>query len=167
MGRRSRTACANFYSLNAMGPYYYACEVHRLTQLLISRHPNLDSVELVDSKKHGKLSIGGEELIKLRTTMLDSTPKNMSTFITKNPWLQKIWYVPTLRLPVSGFEMKEVALSLIRGYRVASGGVGEEVEVEGSSGDALDGGFEDDEHGIFGEAMTQILTKHPLKTYYF
>jgi len=163
--RRSATACADHAYFNASiagGPYFYASAMHRLMQLLIPWHPNLDCVELVDSKKHGKLSIGGEALIKLRKT----TPESMSNFITQPPGLEKVWYRPKLRLPVSGFEMEEVAFVLSRGYRVASGGVGE--EVEGSSDDdALDGGFEDDEHGIFGEAMTQILTKHPLETTYF
>lgn len=132
-------------------------------QLLIWRHPNLDCVELVDSKKHGKLSIGVEALIKLRTTMLDWTRENMPNFITQRPCLEKIWYVPKLGLPVSGFEMKEVALVLTRD-RNGGGCSGVWEEFEGSSDDALDGGFEDDEHGIFGEAMTQI--KHPLKTTY-
>ncbi|KAH7833376.1 hypothetical protein Vadar_005666 [Vaccinium darrowii] len=133
--RRGRTARADdtgwpyFYSLNAGMPYLYASAMHRLMQLLIWWHPNLECVELVDSKKHGKLSIGGEALIKWRTTMLDPTPKNMSKFITESP----------------------------------------DRKGDGDGDDAaLDGGFEDDEDGIFGEAMTRILTKRPpLRRSYF
>ncbi|KAH7833950.1 hypothetical protein Vadar_011328 [Vaccinium darrowii] len=136
-------------------PFYYASAMYLMMLFLIFRRPNLDSVELVDSKKHGKLSLRGEELVKLRTA------KNLVFFGPRAH--QKIWYAPKLRLPLSGFEMKEVALVVIRGDRVANGkgsgggGVGE--VAEGNVEDALDGGFEDDEHGIFGEAMTQMLTR--------
>jgi len=145
------------------GPFVYASKMFLMMMLLISQHPNLDSIELVDSKKHGKLSLRGEELIKLRTA------ENWN-FIG-SPAHQKIWYIPKLRLPLSGFEMKEVASVVIRGDKVAngkmSGGGGVEDEVEGNVEDVLDGGFEDDEHGIFHEAMTQLLTRHPSKTFSF
>ncbi|KAH7836880.1 hypothetical protein Vadar_006862 [Vaccinium darrowii] len=122
------------------GPVGYAASLHHLMLLLIARHPNIQSVEITDSKRHGGLKLDGEELIR-------------------------IWYVS--RMELSGFVMKKVTLVVFRGNGVVAnasgcGGGGGVGEVE-DNGDALDGGFEGDGEGIFGEAMKEILTKHRFK----
>lgn len=146
------------------GPVGYAVSLHHLMLLLIARHPNIQSVEITDSKKHGGLKLDGEELIRIRNT-LDSTPNLLySPDFKCFPARLKIWYVS--RMELSGFVMKKVTLVVFRGNGVVAnasgcggGGVG---EVEDND-DALDGGFEGDGEGIFGEAMKEILTKHRFK----
>ncbi|KAG5524452.1 hypothetical protein RHGRI_031196 [Rhododendron griersonianum] len=143
-----------------IGPVLCATSMHHLILLLIWQHPKLDSVELTDSKKHGKLSLQGAELVNLRRPMLlDSMPpqKNVKYFIGGPFGHQKVWYVPKLRLPLSGFVMKEVNLVAFIGDGVANGNAG---SADAEDNASLDGGFEDDVDGIFGEAVSEIVTKH-------
>lgn len=76
--------------------------------------------------------------------------------LTGSPAHQSVWHVPKLRLSLSGFETKEVILVMTTSDRIDNE---KDKEVEGNVEDTLDGGFEDDEHGILQEAMTQILTR--------
>ncbi|KAI8526081.1 hypothetical protein RHMOL_Rhmol13G0281200 [Rhododendron molle] len=141
------------------GPVNRAISSHRLMLLLLARHPNLRSVEIVESAKHGGLKLEGEELIRVRNA-LDSTPEAWGPPRFRFPWRLKIWYVPRMELS-SGFVMKKVTLVVCRGKGVGANRSGEG-EVD-DNGDALDGGFEGDGDGIFGEALAEILTKHRFK----
>lgn len=142
------------------GPTRHAMSLHHLMLLLIARHPNLRSVEIVESEKHGGLKLEGEELVRVRNA-LDSTPEALDpSSFDRFPARLKIWYVPRMELS-SGFVMKKVTLVVFRGKGVGANGSGEG-EVD-DNGDALDGGFEGDGDGIFGEALAEILTKHRFK----
>lgn len=90
--------------------------------------------------------------------LLDSLPpqKNVKYFIGGPFGHQKVWYVPKLRLPLSGIVMKEVNLVAFIGDGVANGNGSADAEDNAS----LDGDFEDDVDGIFGEAISEIVTKH-------
>ncbi|XP_058196373.1 uncharacterized protein LOC131312543 [Rhododendron vialii] len=128
---------------------HYANSIYPLLLLLVSQQPDIKSVEIVDSKNHGKLSPQGEQLAKLKKHMPNSMPRGNSKLV---PWYYfTVWYVPELVLPRSGFVMKRVTL-----------GVGSENPFPSSSiVDRIRGsanGFGDDI--IFGEALTQILTNY-------
>lgn len=130
-------------AFNSFGSLVFKNKMYLMFLMLISRHPNLDRIEFVDSRKHGELSLQREELIKLRTIE--------NSGLIGSPTHQRIWHVPKVLLSLSGFEMKSVTLVVTRGDRL---GNEKGKEVEGVIEDALDAGFGDDEHGIFDEAMT-------------
>lgn len=141
-------------------PTRHAMLLHDLMLLIIARHPNLQRVEIVESEKHGGLKLEGEELVRVRNA-LDSTPEALDpSSFDRFPARLKIWYVPRMELSL-GFVMKKVTLVVFRGKGVGANGSGEG-EVD-DNGDALDGGFEGDGDGIFGEALAEILTKHRFK----
>ncbi|KAF7120247.1 hypothetical protein RHSIM_Rhsim13G0206700 [Rhododendron simsii] len=127
----------------------YANSIYPLLLLLVSQQPDIKGVEIVDSKNHGKVSLQGEQLAKLKKHMPNSMPWGNSKLVPGHYFT--VWYVPLLLLPRSGFVMKRVTL-----------GVGSENLFPSSSTDdrirGLVNGFGDDI--IFGEALTQILTNY-------
>ncbi|KAI8525979.1 hypothetical protein RHMOL_Rhmol13G0272600 [Rhododendron molle] len=125
---------------------HYANSIYPLLLLLVSQQPDIRSVEIVDSKNHGKLSLQGEQLAQLKKHMPNLMPLGNSKWVPG--YYFTVWYVPLLVLP--RFVMKRVTL-----------GVGSENPFPTSIDDRIRGlanGFGDDI--IFGEALTQIFTNY-------
>lgn len=135
---------------------HYANSIYPLLLLLVSRHPNIDSVEIMDSKKHGKVSLQGEQLTKLKSR---SKPLPNTIFEQKENsdnlvpgYFFTLWYVPELRLPRSGFVMKRVTL-----------GVGANNMFPSNIDDGTKGSANDFGDDVFGEASLNhqlYLYKH-------
>ncbi|KAG5517331.1 hypothetical protein RHGRI_037923 [Rhododendron griersonianum] len=89
---------------------HYANSIYPLLLLLVSQQPDIKSVEIVDSKNHGKVSIQGEQLAKLKKHMPNSMPRGNSKLVPGYSFT--VWYVPSLWLPRSGFVMKRVTLGV-------------------------------------------------------
>ncbi|XP_058196371.1 F-box protein At1g30200-like [Rhododendron vialii] len=131
---------------------HYANSIYPLLLLLVSGHPNIDSVEIMDSQKHGKVSLHGEQLTKLksRSKPLPNILEQKENSDNLVPgYFFTLWYVPELRLPRSGFVMKRVTLG------VGANNMFPENIDDGTKGSAND--FGDD---VFGEALNEILTNH-------
>ncbi|KAG5517332.1 hypothetical protein RHGRI_037924 [Rhododendron griersonianum] len=60
---------------------HYANSIHPLLLLLVSQHPNIESIEIMDSKKHGKVRLQGGQLTKLKNNMSKSMmpPPNIAS----------------------------------------------------------------------------------------
>ncbi|KAG5517334.1 hypothetical protein RHGRI_037926 [Rhododendron griersonianum] len=125
---------------------HYANSIYPLLLLLVSRHPNIDSVDIMDSKKHGKLSLQGEQLTKLKSRSMPP-PNILEQKVNSDNlvpgYFFTLWYVPELRLPRSGFVMKRVTLGVGAKNMFPSNIDG------GTKGSAND--FGDD---VFGEALS-------------
>ncbi|KAI8525982.1 hypothetical protein RHMOL_Rhmol13G0272900 [Rhododendron molle] len=129
----------------------YATLINRTLLLLFSRHPNLERVEIMDSKKQGVVSLQGEQLRKLKNNMSKSTPPpaDISKEAVMNllPRLFDLWSAEELRLPRSGLVMEGVTLG--------AGAVNSYLDPY----DRIDGlvaDFENNGDDIFGEALIQI-----------
>ncbi|KAG5517336.1 hypothetical protein RHGRI_037928 [Rhododendron griersonianum] len=143
----------NFYGM-ASYSVRYATLINRTLLLLFSRHPNLESVEIMDSKKHGAVSLQGEQLRKLKNNMSELTPPpaNISEeAVMMNldllPRLFDLWSAAELRLPRSGLAMEGVTLG--------AGAVNRYPD-QYDHIDGLVADFENNGDDIFGEALTQI-----------
>ncbi|KAF7119381.1 hypothetical protein RHSIM_Rhsim13G0207000 [Rhododendron simsii] len=115
-------------------------------------HPNIESVEIMEYKKHGgEVSLQGEQLRKLRNNMSPNVSEetvNMSFL----PRCYTLWYAPRLRLPRSGFAMERVTLGVGAAKRLPGG----HLDIDGLVAD-----FENNGDDIFGEALTQFYTLGP------
>ncbi|KAF7121454.1 hypothetical protein RHSIM_Rhsim13G0207100 [Rhododendron simsii] len=131
---------------------HYANSIYPLLLLLVSRHPYIDSVEIMDSKKHGKVSLQGEQLTKLKSKSkpplnIFEQKENSDNLVPG--YYFTLWYVPKLRLPRSGFVMKRVTL-----------GVGAKNMFPSNIDDGTKRSANDFGDDVFGEALNEILTNH-------
>ncbi|KAF7120837.1 hypothetical protein RHSIM_Rhsim13G0214400 [Rhododendron simsii] len=114
-------------------------------------YPMLQSVTICDSMNKGvKLCLGGEKLEECRNAFdfewVRLLGKRAESWTQEN---MKIGYVPVLELPVSGCVMKGVTVMNFRMF------ADDNSEVETAMVDAFA-----EEHGVFLEAVVQILEKH-------
>ncbi|KAG5517333.1 hypothetical protein RHGRI_037925 [Rhododendron griersonianum] len=134
----------------------YANSIYPLLLLLVPQHPHIDSVEIMDSEKHGKVSLQGEQLIKLKNNMSKWMPPPPNILEPRRNsdlvpgYFFTVWCVPELRLPRSGLVMKGVTL-----------GVGAENMFPSNVDDGTTKGLANDfGDGVFGEALAEILTNY-------
>ncbi|KAF7119368.1 hypothetical protein RHSIM_Rhsim13G0206800 [Rhododendron simsii] len=131
---------------------HYANSIYALLLLLVSGHPNIESVEIMDSKKHGKVSLHEEQLTKLKSKSMPPPnileQKENSDNLVPGYYFT-LWYVPELRLPRSGFAMKRVTL-----------GVGAKNMFPSNIDDGTKESANDFGDDVFGEALNEILTNH-------
>lgn len=151
--RKDSTWSTNFYGM-ASYSVRYATLINRTLLLLFSRHPNLESVEIMDSKKHGAVSLQGEQLRKLKNNMSESTPppahisdEAVMMNLDLLTRLFDLWSAEELRLPRSGLAMEGVTLG--------AGAVNRYPD-QYDHIDGLVADFENNGDDIFGEALTQI-----------
>ena len=128
---------------------------HFLLKQIVGKLPMLQSVVITDASKQGKLRMVEQQLVDLRNTVKNSSEEVLESSLERTPipnLCMKLWYVPEMELPASGFAMKGLTLVLIK---PAS-------ERSISEGDLLLGdldGEDDEEKAVFGEAMREIVKR--------
>ncbi|GKV16594.1 hypothetical protein SLEP1_g27216 [Rubroshorea leprosula] len=124
---------------------------HFLFKQLVTEHPELQQVVISDANKQGELRMGSEELSEIRNSQEDSEMTLWGTSEVPEKSL-KLWYVPVLELPVSGWVMRGASLAVITG----SDG---EMEEENGEDDPLVGCFdgEGEEEKAFSEAVRKMM----------
>lgn len=130
---------------------------HYLVKQVLGKLPKLQSVVVTDASKQGKLCMVEEQIVELRNSMKNSSEKLESPLDrTPIPNLSmKVWYVPEMEFPASGWVMKGLTLALIK---PASGVKGERISEHDLLLGDLDG--EDaEERAVLGEAMREIVKK--------
>ncbi|KAL4282618.1 hypothetical protein GQ457_16G006900 [Hibiscus cannabinus] len=117
---------------------------HCLLKQILADNPSIPLLERVvisDSNKQGVLCVGKEELAEMRNSV------NTLESIERSPVPElnmKLWYLPVLELPESGYVMKGATLVLIR--PVVDG------MIENDGGDPLVG-----DEKPFGEAVREMI----------
>ncbi|WRX32703.1 F-box domain - like 10 [Theobroma cacao] len=79
--------------------------------------PILQRLLISDANKQGKLYMGTEELVQLRNSMNSQKETLESSTLERTPVPElsmKLWYLPVLELPESGYVMRGATLVLIR-----------------------------------------------------
>ncbi|KAE8692928.1 RNA-binding KH domain-containing protein [Hibiscus syriacus] len=90
-----------------------------LKRILADNNPNIPLLERVvisDANKQGMFCVGKEELVKMRNSM-NLQQESSSSSMERSPVPElnmRLWYLPVLELPESGYVMKGATLVLIR-----------------------------------------------------
>ncbi|MBA0587716.1 hypothetical protein E1A91_D09G126900v1 [Gossypium mustelinum] len=90
-----------------------------LLKQILADNPNIPMLERVvisDANKQGMFSMGKEELVEMRNS-IDTKQEASSSSMERSPIPEvnmKLWYLPMLDLPDSGYVMKGATLVLIR-----------------------------------------------------
>ncbi|XVF04815.1 hypothetical protein REPUB_Repub05bG0117900 [Reevesia pubescens] len=94
---------------------------HHLFKQILADHPipMLERVLISDANNQGKFYMGKEELFDMRSSMMNSEQETLmessSLERTRVPELSmKLWYLPMLELPESGYVMRGATLVLIK-----------------------------------------------------
>lgn len=126
---------------------------HYLLREIVRKHRLLQRISITDSSKQGRVCMGQEQIEKLRNLVNSSVVSESPLERTRVPDLSiRLWYLPELELPVSGYVMEGATLVVIRPVEW----------VKGINGDAdiLAGAFEGEEDGkMLGEAVRATVTK--------
>ncbi|OWM73523.1 F-box protein At1g30200-like [Punica granatum] len=133
-----------------------AASRHVLLKDLIGKKPKLNDVQITDAGKQGKLCMGKEQVAEVRSLAAGSGPESRSLERSVVPDLKmKLWFVPEMELPDTGFVMKGVTLVVIRPAKEENDWL---VDDGGSSIWEWFGGDDDrDERGkAFGEAVREL-----------
>ncbi|GKE11591.1 hypothetical protein Tco_1415142 [Tanacetum coccineum] len=126
----------------------------------IDTFPLLEKVSITDSGKRGRVSHRGENFIELRNR-LSSTPETLK----KEMKLYCRCYVPLLDLPVSGYVMKGVTLTLLERNNLGNDKNDSFIKSDDHDYNCMnnydDGNvFEDNEDAAYNEAVMEIFKKH-------
>lgn len=125
---------------------------HYLVKQMVADFPTLQSVLITDSTKQGRLSMEDEQLTELRDSMKSSTSIRPPVERTVIPDLNmKMWHVPVLDLPASGFVMTAATLVVIRPS--AAGMALDGLDKMGDDFDAEEG----EKLGAYGEAVRKLM----------
>ncbi|XP_022730557.1 F-box protein At1g30200-like [Durio zibethinus] len=92
---------------------------HYLFKQILADHPipKLQRVLISDAKKQGKFYVGKDELGELRNSVNSEQETLESSSMERTPFPElsmKLWYLPMLELPESGYVMRGATLVLIR-----------------------------------------------------
>lgn len=93
---------------------------HYLLKQILAEHPipMLEKVVISDANKQGKFCMGKEEIVEMRDSIMNSSEEETSPFPLKRspvPEMKmKLWYLPMVELPESGYVMRGATLVLIR-----------------------------------------------------
>lgn len=123
---------------------------HYLVKQMITDFPMLQSVVITDSTKQGRLHMEEKQVTELKTSMKTSNSNRERTVI---PDLNmKMWHVPVLDLPASGYVMTAATLVVIR----PSAASGTDLDGLGRMGDDFDA-EEGEKLGAYGEAVRKLM----------
>ncbi|XP_059431112.1 F-box protein At4g18380-like [Corylus avellana] len=130
---------------------------HFLLKQIVGKLPMLQSVVITDASKQGKLCMVEQQLVELRNSVKNSSSEAeaLESLLERTPipnLCMKLWFVPEMELPASGFVMKGLTLVLIKPASERSIS-----ECDLLLGD-LDG-EDDEEKAVFGEAMREIVKR--------
>lgn len=130
---------------------------HYLLKKILAEHVNhtLQDVTISDVNKQGKLCMDKDQIVEMRNSMKPSLVTTVESCLerTQVPELSmKVWYVPVLALPATGYLMKGATLIVIR--PIVDGVIG-----KGSDGDDLFGfsGKDKHEEKAFDEAVREMM----------
>lgn len=92
---------------------------HYLFKQILANHPipMLQKVLISDANKQGKFFMAKEEIAEMRNSMNSEQGKLESSSLERTPvpeLTMKLWYLPMLELPESGYLMKGATLVFIR-----------------------------------------------------
>lgn len=121
---------------------------------MIGKHQMLRSITISDIKNQGKIVVSGYQIAELRN--LERAKLSMPKV---DRCLFKCCHVPSLHLPKSKCMMVRPTLVYIRCVNPSCDNEGDDVIDD----DMLAGSFEDDEGGVYNEAVKEILAKHKNK----
>ncbi|KAL3850185.1 hypothetical protein ACJIZ3_012067 [Penstemon smallii] len=116
---------------------------------LAKSHASLKSVRIEDSEKTANLVVRDEQIVKTRSCVLEKELPDVNGIRS----LLKIAWVPELRLPLSGYLMRGVGLTIIKPPTEEQGGN------VNNHDDITFWDFEDEEK-VFAEAVKEILINH-------
>ncbi|KAF8041211.1 hypothetical protein BT93_B3212 [Corymbia citriodora subsp. variegata] len=114
---------------------------HYLLKQIVADHPRLKSVAIVDSDKQGKVRLREEEIAEMRRSFDAEAADSAAAERIRVPDLRmKLWYVPELELPESGYVMRGATMVLIAPASNAGGEQqGKAKEGGGDMGDVMKG----------------------------
>ncbi|KAL3850186.1 hypothetical protein ACJIZ3_012068 [Penstemon smallii] len=115
--------------------------------MLAKSHDSLKSVRIADSEKHGNLVIRDGKIVQMRSCVLQKELKD-----NINRSLLELAWVPELRLPLSGYLMRDVGLFIVK--------VPTETCGNANKNDDMTYWDFDDEEKVFAEAVKEILINH-------
>lgn len=125
---------------------------HYFVKQMVSDFPMLQSVVITDSTKQGRLCMREKQLTELRESMKSSDSIQSRVERTVIPDLNmKMWHVPVLDLPASGFVMTAATLIVIRPTAA-----GTDLEGLDTMGDDFDA-EEEEKLGAYGEAVKKMM----------
>lgn len=138
-----------------------AASRHALLKELVSENPKLENVQITDAAKQGKLWMGKEQMAEVRSAATgagsDSESKQLERSVVPDLKM-KLWFVPEMELPETGFVMKGATMIVIRPAKDKKGfsvdnGKESLCDWFGEGGGERDGG---DRDKAFREAMREM-----------
>ncbi|XP_023749195.1 F-box protein At5g46170 [Lactuca sativa] len=88
---------------------------HHMLKKIISLNPMIRDVKISDGSKQGTIRMTERQVVELREDVSSTTVVDVEAERTKVPAVTiKMWYVPVLELPESGYVMKGATLAVIR-----------------------------------------------------
>ncbi|XP_065879459.1 F-box protein At4g18380-like [Euphorbia lathyris] len=134
---------------------------HCLLKQILDEHKSIENVRISDVEKQGILSLGKDEIAEMRNSMKESSSMEVTSRV---PDLKmKLWYVPVVKLPKSGYVMEGATLVLIRPV-VGKGDDGGDGDGDCGGGEMLGFDGEEDEKMGLDEAVKEIVKME--KNYY-
>ncbi|KAF2311799.1 hypothetical protein GH714_026788 [Hevea brasiliensis] len=125
---------------------------HWLLKEVLAEHHRLENVTISDINKQGKLCVGKDQITDMRNALKSLATKESSTERSRVPDLSmKLWYVPVLELPETGFSMKGATLVVIRPVD------GEIRDLSDDHGDFSGFDGEESENKAFDEAVREMM----------
>ncbi|GKC38455.1 F-box domain containing protein [Tanacetum coccineum] len=125
---------------------------HGMLLCCIEHIPLLENISITDSSKRRMISYSGKKITEIRNSLNPPYETIEHMLLTHKHVLRNVGhcYVPLLKLPFSGFIMKEVTLSLWEREDLP------DLNSLLKTG-VLDDDFEDEEDGAYNEAMKEML----------
>ncbi|OAY57997.1 F-box protein At4g18380 [Manihot esculenta] len=123
---------------------------HWLLKEILSKHHRLENVTISDVNKQGKIYVGKDQICEMRNAV--KLPEiGSSSERSRVPDLSmKLWYVPVLELPETGFLMKGATLVVIRP-------VDGEIRNNHNHGDLVGFDGDESEKKTFDEAVREMM----------
>ncbi|XP_002531125.2 F-box protein At4g18380 [Ricinus communis] len=90
---------------------------HLLLKQILAEHHMLENVTISDVNKQGRLCVGKDQIVEMRNAMKSLAVSESSSSIERTPvpdLSMKLWYVPVLELPATGYLMKGATLVVIK-----------------------------------------------------
>ncbi|XP_023741060.1 F-box protein At5g46170 isoform X1 [Lactuca sativa] len=122
---------------------------HLMLLYLVNDLPMLEEVSITDSGRRGRLSLSGKKLNEVKEWVHSASETELDR--VEIPDMVSKCYIPVLKLPVSGYVMRGVFITIM-----------EVKDLQGENNGLMNNedGFEDKEEAAYTEAVMEILKNH-------
>ncbi|XVF47302.1 hypothetical protein PTKIN_Ptkin03bG0099000 [Pterospermum kingtungense] len=129
---------------------------HYLVKKILADHPipMLQKLVISDANKQGKFNMVKEDIVEMRNCRSSSSEQETSSLMERTPVPEmnmKLWYVPMVELPESGYVMRGATLVLIRPVADDHGMIHEKRNI----GDSME--YLEDDGKAFSEAVREVI----------